>query len=242
VARAIPAGTGVLLAVAGSLLGACGSSPASPLELASSHPHSLAAAQYVTVRESDLPAGFRAHAITEEVASLDASQTREEYSCEKVHPPAQKALATASTPDYANSAGTTELHETTAVFPDDPAASARLQLELNSRYPACKASAFRNSLVAAAPRGARVGQVHVEVKSVPLRFADTGVEVTGVCEVELPGGLSEVATADLVVLVREHLVVELAVDTDGPDPQSLLDQLTDDLAERLAQVLPEPKR
>jgi hypothetical protein len=242
VARAIPLGAGVFLAAAASLLAACGSSPhVSALQLASSHPDSIAAAQYVSIRPGDLPAGFSARAVTAKAANLDVSQTLAEYDCEKLRPPSQKAVATASTPDYTNSAGTTELHETTAVFPTDASAMARLQLERDSRYPSCKALAFRKSLVATAPAGARVGSVNVSLRDVPSRFGDSGVEVAGICQLDLPGGVSEVATVDLVVLVREHFVVELAVDTDGPDPGSLLDRLTTDLAGRLAQVLSEPK-
>ena len=240
--RAKPAGAGLLLVAAATLLGSCGSSKTSALVLASSHPDTLAAARYVAVRAGDLPDGFRSHAVSARDAALDASQTLAEYACEKLRPPSQKASATASTPDWSNSTGTIELRETTAVFGSDAAAAAHLQLERNSRYPACKASAFGRSLAAAAPKGARVGPVDVAISDVPMRYGDSGVEATGVCDVELPGGVSEVATAELVVLVREHLVVELTIGTDGPDPKALVSALTTDLAGRLAQVLPAPKR
>ena len=230
----------MVLAACASLLAGCGSSKASSQKLASSHLDGATAAQFVSIRLGDLPAGFRSRAATAQASSLDASQTLAEYHCEELAPPSQKATVTESTPDYTNSTGTTELHETTAVFPTDVAASARLVLDRDSRYPSCKAAAFRSSLVASAPRGSRVGSVSVSLRDLPASLGDTGVEVAGICQVELPGGVSEVATADLVVLVREHFVVELAVDTDGPDLGSLLARLTTDLAHRLSQVLPEP--
>jgi hypothetical protein len=213
--------------------------PQSAADLASEHPDSITAARYLSIEPSDLPSGFEANPVTEKTSALDQAQTLAEYHCEGISPPTSKALVTSSTPDYANRAGTTELHETTAIFPSAPAASAHLALEQNNRYPSCKADAFRESLIKSAPTGEHIGSVTVHVSTLPKNLGDEGLEVVGVCSLGLPGGESAVATANLVVLVRRETVVELSVDTDGPDPVGLVENLTADLARRLAHVLPD---
>jgi hypothetical protein len=230
---------GGLLVAVGLSLTSCGATrPQSAAELASQHPESITAARYLSIQPSDLPAGYEPRDVSEKTSSLDQAQTVAEYRCEGIDPPASKTLVTASTPDYANSAGTTELHETTAIFPSAPAASAHLALEQNKRYPTCKAEAFRESLIKSAPAGEHIGSVSVHLSTLPKNLGDSGVEVVGVCTLGLPGGESAVATADLVVLVRRNLVVELSVDADGPAPVGLVESLTADLAKRLAEVLP----
>jgi hypothetical protein len=232
---------GCLFIAGGLALMSCGTAqrPQSTAELATEHPDSITAARYLSIQPSDLPSGYEPRPVTEQASALDQTQTLAEYHCEGIHPPASKALVTASTPDYANAAGTTELHETTAIFPSAATASAHLALEQNTRYPSCKADAFQESLIKSAPIGEHIGSVTVHLRTLPKNLGDDGVEVVGVCTLGLPGGESAVATADLVVLVRRDLVVELSVDTDGPDPVGLVDNLTADLAQRLAQVLPD---
>ena len=80
----------------------------------------------------------------------------------------------------------------------------------------------------------------MHLSKLPSRLGDPGVEVVGLSTLVLPGGVSTLATSELVVLVRGRLVAELSIDTDGPAPTTLLDTLTSDLAARLAQVVPSP--
>jgi hypothetical protein len=235
--RRLAAG-GLLVAVGLSVTSGSPPRPQSAAELASEHPESVTAARYLSIQPDDLPAGYESQDVTEKASSLDQAQTLAEYRCEGIQPPASKALVTASTPDYANATGTTELHETTAIFPSASAASAHLALEQNNRYPTCKADAFRESLIKSAPAGEHIGSVTVHLSALPKNLGDNGLEVVGVCTLGLPGGESAVATADLVVLVRRNLVVELSVDADGPAPVGLVESLTADLARRLAEVLP----
>ena len=80
----------------------------------------------------------------------------------------------------------------------------------------------------------------MHLSKLPSRLGDPGVEVVGLSTLVLPGGVSTLATSELVVLVRGRLVAELSIDTDGPAPTPLLDTLTSDLAARLTQVVPSP--
>ncbi len=239
--RRIRLAAGALFVAGGLSLMCCGTAqrPQSAADLASEHPNTIEAARYLSIQASDLPAGYDSRPVTEKTTALDQAQTLAEYRCEGLSPPTSKALVTASTPDYANSAGTTELQETTAIFPSAAAASARLALEQNNRYPSCKAAAFRESLIKSAPTGEHIGSVTVHLSTLPENLGDNGLEVVGICTLGLPGGESAVATADLVVLVRRDLVVELSIDTDGPDPVRLVNSLTADIERRLAQVLPD---
>jgi hypothetical protein len=229
---------GLALAAVTATLAGCGSPGDTSLEAAVSHPDSVQAARYVAISENDLPAGYTTSRPTAQVNSEDASQTLAEYMCEHLDPPNGPSPISARTPDFVNSTGITELHETTAVFASASAASAPLFLELNRRYPTCKAAAFRRALVANAPKGERIGSVTVHVTNLPPRFGDLGVQVEGLSTLDLPGGVSTLATSDLVVLIRDRMVAELSIDTDGPAPIALLDRLTADLAEKMAQVEP----
>jgi hypothetical protein len=229
---------GFLVAVGLSVTSCSAPRPQSAAEVASEHPESITAARYLSIQPGDLPAGYEPRDVTEKTSSLDQAQTLAEYRCEGIEPPASKAVVAASTPDFANPAGTTEVNETTAIFASAPAASAHLALEQNHRYPTCKADAFRESLIKSAPAGEHIGSVTVHLSALPKNLGENGLEVVGVCTLGLPGGESTVATADLVVLQRRNLVVELSVDADGPAPVGLVESLTDDLARRLAEVLP----
>ncbi len=221
-----------------SCLGGCGAGKTSALQLASTHPDSLAAAQYVSIHPSDLPANFSSSQIPAHVNSQDVAQTLAEYRCERIDPPEGPASLSWRTPDFTDPTGTTQLHETTTVFPSATAAGSHLELELNSRYPSCKAAAFRTALVSGASAGERIGFVTVHVSDLPSRFGDRGVEVEGLSTLTLPGGVSTSITSELVVLVRGHLAAELSIQTDGQVQKGLADQLTSDLATRLAQVVP----
>ena len=232
--------SGVALAVIGSVLTGCGPAVDDALETAVAHPDSIQAAQYVGIRLSDLPAKYTSSRASAQSGSEDESQTLAEYRCEHLSPPVGLTPLSSRTPDFIDPTGRTELHETTAVFSSAPAAAAHLDLELNSRYPSCKAAAFRRALVAAAPKGERIGFVTVHLSKLPSRLGDPGVEVVGLSTLVLPGGVSTLATSELVVLVRGRLVAELSIDTDGPAPTALLDKLTSDLAARLALVVPSP--
>ena len=227
--------------ISASFLAGCGSTPTA-LQLASSHPDSLAAAKYVSIRQSDLPSDYTSSPAPAGVKSQDASQTLSEYRCERIDPPQGPTPLSWRTPDFTNPAGTTELHETTTVFSSAKASVSHLQLELNIRYPSCKATAFRDALVASAPAGERVGFVTVHVSDLPSRFGDRGVEVQGLSTLSLPGGVSALDTSELVVLVRGRMAAELSIQTDGQVQTGLLDELTSDLATRLAQVIPDPSR
>lgn len=231
---------GALVLVAGLSLTCCQSPHPSAAELAVANPDSLTAAEYVAIRQTDLPSGYSPRPVAANSTTLDEAQTLAEYACEYIHPPATKALVTASTPDFTNPNGTTVLHETTAIFPSPAAATAHLALESNHRYPSCKAAAFRKSLVESAPDGEHIGTVAVHLNALAPNVHDNGLDVVGISTLGLAGGESAVATADLVVLVRGNLVVELSVDTDGPDPLALTNRLTADLAGRLAQIVPHP--
>lgn len=230
---------GIALAMSTTLAG-CGSAVDAALETAIAHPDSIQAAQYAEIRLSDLPPRYTSSRGNATSNSEDASQTLAEYRCEHISPPSGRAILSVRTPDFIDPTGRTELHETTAVFASASAAVAHLGLELNSRYPSCKAAAFRSALVADAPKGERVGFVTVHVSKLPSRLGDPGVEVIGLSTLVLPGGVSTLVTSELVVLVRDRLVAELSIDTDGPAPTALQDKLTSDLAGRLAQVLPSP--
>jgi hypothetical protein len=233
---------GIALAAISTTLAGCGSPVATALQTAMAHPHSIQAARYVDIRLSDLPPRYISHLASAQSNSEDQTQTLAEYSCEHIDPPTGPAPLSARTPDFIDPTGRTELHETTAVFASSSAAMAHLDLELNSRYPSCKAAAFRGALVADAPKGERVGFVTVHVTKLPSRFGDLGVQVVGLSTLMLPGGVSTLATSDLVVLIRDRLVAELSIDTDGPAPNALLEKLTSDLAGRLAQVVPNPPK
>jgi hypothetical protein len=230
---------GVLILAGGLLLTSCATRGASARDLASFQSGSPAAVDFVSLKHADLPPGFSVRPLTASDEALDEQQTLAEYSCERIPLPTTKATVTDSTPDYVNSERTTEVHETTASFPTPTAASARLDLELSSLYPRCKATAFHRALVESSPPGEQVGAVAVRVSPVSPRTPDRGVDVVGVCTLELSGGVSATATADLVVLVRGRIVVELSIDTDGPDPTSLINQLTAELAKRLDEVVSE---
>ena len=236
-----PAGwlvAGVALAAMSTMLTGCGSAVDVALQTAIAHPDSIQAARYVDIRLGDLPHGYTSSRPSAQSNSEDASQTLAEYECEHIDPPDGSAPLSVRTPDFVDPTGRTEVHETTAVFASGPAARAHLDLELNSRYPACKAAAFRRALVADAPTGERIGFVTVHVTKLPSRYDDVGVEVVGLSTLLLPGGVSTLATSDLVVLIRDRMVAELSIDTDGPAPSALLGKLTTDLSARLAQVLP----
>ena len=230
------------VATVAACLAGCGSGARSALQLASSHPDSLAAAQYVGIRLSDLPSGYSSSKVPPQVDSQDAAQTLAEYRCERLAPPKGPAPLSSRTADFTDPTGTTELHETTTVFPSAAAAASHLALELNSRYPTCKATAFRSALVASAPSGERIGFVTVHVSDLPARFGDRGVEVEGLSTFALPDGVSALATSELVVLVHGHLAAELSIQTEGQTPDGLQEKLTSDLATRLAQVVPNPSR
>jgi hypothetical protein len=206
--------------------------------MAVAHPDSIQAARYVDIRLSDLPRGYTSSHASAQSDSEDASQTLAEYKCEHIDPPPGRVLLSVRTPDFIDPTGRTELHETTAVFTSSAAALAHLDLELNARYPSCKAAAFRRALVDNAPKGEHVGFVTVHVSRLTARTGDAGVEVVGVTTLLLPGAVSTLATSELVVLVRSRLVAELSIDTDGPAPTAPLDRLTSILAGRLAQVVP----
>jgi len=130
------------------------------------------------------------------------------------------------------------LHEITDVFATASLARDHLALELSSRYPTCKAAVFKSALTAGAPVGERVGSVTVHVTGLPAEYGDAGVEVFGLSTLTLPGGISATATSDLAVLIRGPIVAELSIETYAETPTALLDQLTADLADRLAQVVP----
>ena len=227
------------VATLAACLGGCGSAVPSALQVASSHPDSLAAARYVSIEQDDLPSSFTSAPAPAQAGSQDEAQTREEYRCEGIHPPAGPPPLSYRTKDFTNPTGTTELHETTAVFASPAAAAMHLQLELNSLYPSCKATAFRTALVSSAPRGEHVGFVTVHVSDLPSSSGDRGVEVEGLSRLTLPDGVSALETSELVVLIRGHLAAELSIQTLGQPDKGLLDQLTSDLAARLAQVVPE---
>ena len=228
----------VALAAVGATLTGCGASTDAALQQAVSRPDSIQALKYIELRQSDLPKGYTSSSPGNGTTSQDAAQTLAEYKCEHREPPDGHPLLSIRTPDFTDPTGRTELHEATAVFPSPPAAAAILALELNRRYPSCKAAAFRRDLVLSAPKGEHVGSVSVHVESLPARFGDAGVEVEGLSTLSLAEGVSTVATSDLVVLIRGRLVAELSIDTDGPAPSALLDKLTSELADRLAQVVP----
>jgi hypothetical protein len=229
---------GVALAAMSTVLTGCGSAVDAALQSAVAHPDSIQAASYVDIRLSDLPDGYTSSRPSTQSNSEDAAQTLAEYKCEHIDPPDGRAPLSVRTPDFVDPTERTEVHETTAVFASAPAARAHLDLELNSRYPACKAAAFRRALVADAPTGERIGFVAVHVTKLPSRYDDVGIEVVGLSTLLLPGGVSTLATSDLVVLTRDRMVAELSIDTDGPAPTALLGKLTADLSGRLAQVLP----
>jgi hypothetical protein len=221
-----------------SCLGGCGSSSPSALQLASAHPDSLTAAKYVSIGRTDLPSGYTQSPAPAQADSQDAAQTLAEYRCEGIAPPKGAAPLSWRTPDFTDSSGTTELHEATTVFSSSAAADSHLALELNPRYPTCKATAFRSALVASAPAGEHIGFVTVHVSDLPPKFGDRGVEVEGLSTLTLAGGVSALATSELVVMIRGHLAAELSVETEGQAGTGLVDQLTSDLAKRLAQVVP----
>ena len=88
------------------------------------------------------------------------------------------------------------------------------------------------------PAGEHIGFVTVHVSDLPPKFGDRGVEVEGLSTLTLAGGISALATSELAVMIRGHLAAELSVETEGKAGTGLLDQLTSDLAKRLAQVVP----
>jgi hypothetical protein len=227
-----------MVCAVGSALSGCGPPKPTALHLALLHPHSLAAAQYVTIHAGDLPSRYVAKPAPGNVESEDAAQTLAEYRCEQIDPPSGPAPISARTPDFTDPTGRTELHETTAVFSSAALARRHLDLELSPRYPSCKAAVFRSALVASAATGERVGFVTVHVSPLPARFGDTGVEVVGLSTLSLPGGISATATSDLAVLIRGPIVAELSIETDGETPTALLNVLTTDLADRLANAVP----
>jgi hypothetical protein len=228
-------GLGIL--AVGLALAACGPAPTA-LQVATSHPYSFEAAQYVGIKLSDFPAHYRSSPAAPQTSSSDASQTLAEYRCEKIEPAVGPSPISAQTPDFTDPSKTTEVHETTAVFKTAASASSHLQLELNSRYPTCKAAVFKAALVKNASPGEHVGFVSVHLFRLPASNDDDGVEVTGIATLTLADGTSTVATSDLVVLQRGRFVSELSLDTEGENPSALLGQLTTDLSERLAQVVP----
>ncbi len=236
--KCLPAVLGVVTAA--TCLTGCGSKAPSALQLASSHPDSLQAAQYVSIRLGDLPSGYASSAAPAHATAEDAAQTLAEYRCERIEAPVGPVSLSWRTPLFTSPSETTELHETTTVFSSADAAVSHLQLELNSRYPTCKAIAFRSALVASAPAGEDIGVVTVHVSDLPSRFGDRGVEVEGLSTLTLAGGVSAIATSELVVLVRGRLAAELSVQTDGQTETGLIERLTSDLATRLAQVIPDP--
>ncbi len=230
------------LAAAGSFLAGCASTAPSALQLASSHPDSLAAARYVSIGLGDLPSGYSSSPAPALATAEDAAQTLAEYRCERIDAPEGPVSLSWKTPLFTSPSGTTELHATTTVFSSPDAAASHLELELNSRYPTCKAIAFRSALVANAPAGERIGFVTVNVSDLPARFGDRGVEVEGLSTLTLAGGVSALATSELVVLIRGRLATELSIQTDGQAQTGLIERLTSDLATRLAQVIPDPSR
>lgn len=234
--------TSIALAAALAALGSCGTaSPTNPALLsASAHPDSLAAARYVSITLADLPPGYKAARIPNGTISRDASETLAEYRCEHLDPSTDPPSISARSPDFKSQTGNTELYETTAVFATTDGAAARLGLELDSRYPACKAAAVRSALLADSPTDESVGAVAVHVRVLSLQSGDRGLQVQGEIPLTLPGGVSALASSDLVVLVRERLVAELTIETDDGSPTVLVDRLTSDLEARLAQV--QPKR
>jgi hypothetical protein len=232
---------GAGMAVLFGALSACGAAVDTALQTAVAHPYSIEAARYAQIHLGDLPHGYSAKPAAASTTSEDATQTLAEYDCEHLSPPSQPALISERTPDFVDPAGTTEVHETTAIFASSQSASQLLNLELNPKYPSCKAAAFRRVLVADAPKGERIGFVTVRVTHLSSRFGDPGVEVVGLSTLVLPGGVSTLATSHLVVLIRGRLVGELSIDTDGSAPTALVNKLTSDLASRLAQVVPSPK-
>ena len=234
--RRVALGAGMALLFAG--LSACGSAADTALQTAVAHPYSIGAARYAQIHLGDLPRGYTAKPSAASTTSEDAAQTLAEYECEHLVPPSHPAPISQRTPDFVDAAGTTEVHETTAIFTSASSASGLLDLELNPRYPSCKAAAFRRVLVADAPKGERIGFVTVHVTHLSSRFDDPGVQVVGLSTLVLPDGVATLATSDLVVLIRDRLVAELSIDTDGSAPTALVDQLTSDLASRLAQVVP----
>lgn len=233
---------GVTISLLCAALSGCGSAVDTALQTAVAHPDTIQAALYVQIHLNDLPARYSARSASAQTASEDATQTLAEYTCEHLSPPVGPAPISARTPDFIDPTGRTELHETTAIFASASAASGLLDLELNHRYPPCKAAAFRRALIADAPKGERIGFVSVHVTHLPSRFGDPGVEVVGLSTLVLPGGVSTLATSELVVLIRNRLVAEFSIETDGPAPTGLLDHLTSVLASRLAQVVPSPSR
>ena len=232
---------GAGMAILFGALSACGAAVDTALQTAVAHPYSIGAARYAQIRPGDLPHGYSAKPVAASTTSEDAAQTLAEYGCEHLSPPSHPAPISERTPDFVDPAGTTEVHETTAIFVSAQSASQLLNLELNPRYPGCKAAAFRRVLVADAPKGERIGFVTVRVTHLPSRFGDPGVQVVGLSTLVLPDGVATLATSDLVVLIRDRLVGELSIDTDGPAPTALVNKLTSDLASRLAQVVPSSK-
>jgi hypothetical protein len=234
--RRVALGAGMALLC--GALSACGAAVDTALQTAVAHPYSIGAARYAQIHLSDLPHGYSARSAAARTKSEDAAQTLAEYGCEHLSPPSQPVPISERTPDFVDPAGTTEVHETTAIFASASSASGLLDLELNPRYPSCKAVAFRRVLVADAPKGERIGFVTVRVTHLSSRFGDPGVQVVGLSTLVLPGGVATLATSDLVVLIRGRLVAELSIDTDGSAPTALVNQLTSDLASRLARVVP----
>jgi hypothetical protein len=221
-------------------LGGCGAASASSAALSSAlaHPDGPAAARYVSITLGDLPHGYRADRPSSAASALDASETLAEYRCENLDPSTDPPSLSTRSPVFTSPTGSTELYETTAVFGTAQGATARLSLELSSRYPSCKAAAVRRALLAAPPRGADVGAVAVHVSALSSHSGDRGVEVQGVIPMTLAGGVSALAISDSILLVRGRFVAELTVETTVGSPSALVDRLTDDIAGRLAQVEP----
>jgi hypothetical protein len=217
---------------------ACGSTTKPPTLAATSHPSDeLATARYVSITKGDLPSDYKA--VSSALVGTDvAGDTLAVYRCEGAAPPSGPAPLSHGSSTFTNPSGETEVHETTVVFHTDATASLLLALEESPRYSGCKASVFKAALEQSAPKGERVGLVTVHVKDIPAKFGDDGVEVEGLANLTLPDQISVVSTSDLVVLVRGRIGVELSVETVGAPPTQLLDKLTDDLAARLAQVVP----
>lgn len=232
VRRALP---GFILLTVASLLTCCGSAP-SALQEARAHPNGLEAAKYVSIKSTDLPSGYRTETEPTSASAEDASQTLAEYSCEKIDPPTDAALVTYKTPDYESAAGEVQLHETTIIFSSARAASDRLQLELNPLYPSCKSAVFKRALVASAVAGERVGFVSVKVSRLSPGTGDSGVEVVGLSNLMLPGGVAATATSELTLVVDGPIVTELSMETDGSPQLGLLNRLTQGLELRARQI------
>jgi hypothetical protein len=76
----------------------------------------------------------------------------------------------------------------------------------------------------------------VKVNKLSPETGGVGVEVVGLSNLMLPGGVAATATSDLTLIEEGPIVAELSMETDGSAPLGLLDKLTRDLQTRAGQI------